>query len=213
MLHALFPALPMWVSWLMPFLWASSSTAEVICNPSVPQNLLPELASCDYALHQLEFEQRRRGHGNIIFSPSAKGAYVYELPSIYVGAGPNYTPAALTWCAILILWQPRPTAKPPLFDEDVFPFDKVLRAAYDIRNQCLLGKPGKLPQIGREWISPSEFVDVQIAGVFAPVKGAIVQMNNDRLPAANANVTLQSADGTYTNASWKSLEKGIAKLS
>jgi len=181
---------------LLASLFSTISVAAVVCNPHVPRTLIPELASCDYALRRLEFQQQQCGSRNIIFSPSAQGAFVYNLPSIFVGAGPNYIPTADTWCAIVILWQPRPTARLPPADEDAFPFTRILRAAHGIRDQCLVGRPGSLPQIGREWIKPRELVDVQIAGVFR--QDIVDNTQKDRHDAALAgkNVTLKLADGT-----------------
>ena len=186
-------------------LFLSASFAEIICNPNVPYNLIPELASCDYALRQLVTTQQQCGSRNIIFSPSARGAFVHSLPSIFVGAGPDYTPAGDTWCTVLILWQPRPTARPPRVDEDIFPFWKILRAAYGIREQCMVGRPGHLPQIGRTWIKPNEFVDVQIAGVFPSEVGD--RVSGDAL-LEGKNMTLILADGSRLEVSSNSFEGG-----
>ncbi|MCJ1450815.1 hypothetical protein MMC28_001149 [Mycoblastus sanguinarius] len=129
--------------------------------------MLPQLASCNYALHRLELANQACGPENAIFGPVAYGPRGISLPATFIGAGTDYTPITPIWCAILILWQPRPTVQPPSPSAlDVFPFSQILQAAYRIRDQCLLGTRERAPQIGREWIEPHQWVDVQYAGVY-----------------------------------------------
>ena len=97
------PNLPMFPIALLT-LFATLCTAEVICNPRVPPNLIPPLQSCDYAIRRLEVVQQGCGPDPIVFSPTAAGPNVLSLPAIYVGAGPGYTPPTPVWCAIMILW-------------------------------------------------------------------------------------------------------------
>lgn len=177
---------------LLLSLFRAFSSAEVICNSQVPYNLIPELASCDYAIRRLELQNQQCGSRNMIFSPSAKGAFVVNVPKVFLGAGASYMPTRSVWCAILVLWQPRPTARPPPFDEDVFPFSKVLSAAQGIRNRCLVGRPGDLPQIGRSWIAPNQLVDVQFGGVFGSegVDGDYIGF------ASRQDMIVFTADGT-----------------
>jgi len=170
-------------------------SAEVICNDHVSHTLIPELLSCDYALRQLEVTNQQCGSRNVIFSPTAKGAFVFPLPSIHIGAGSDYTPSAKTWCAILIIWQPRDETRKPESEEDVFPFSKIIQAARRIRNECLAGRPGHLPTIGREWIQPYQFVDVQFGGVFP---NGIDGIKGDYSHTAekDPDLTLHLADGS-----------------
>ena len=165
------------------------SFAETICNPNVPPDMIPDLTSCNYALNLLHSRFQQCGSRNMVFSPSAQGPSVYKLPSIFVGAGPEYLPTSSTWCAILILWQPRSGSRPPRYEEDAFPFIEILEAAYRIRAQCLVGRPGYLPTIGREWIRPYQLVDVQFAGVWP-------EENASSAAPGVEEMTLYTADGT-----------------
>lgn len=76
------------------------------------------------------------------------------------------------WCAVLILWAPRAGARRPGVgqEEDVFPFSRVLGAAGRVRSKCLdpHGAVGTWRMLGREWVSPRWWVEVQFAGVWGP---------------------------------------------
>ena len=50
----------------------------------------------------------------------------------------------------------------------MFRFSKVVSAAGEIRDRCLRGGAGRKSMIGREWVEPNQWVDVQFAGVFGP---------------------------------------------
>ena len=120
---------------------------------------------------------------------------------MFVGAGPDYTPVSPVWCAIMILWQPRPTARPAVEGRDVFPFSKVLKAANGIEDRCLRDRAGSRRMIGREWMEPNEWVDVQFGGVFGPkVLGGLGLRNfgggNDSGDGAGNRLRVMMADGT-----------------
>jgi len=79
--------------------------------------------------------------------------------------------------------------------EDAFPFSKILQAARGIRNRCLVGRPGHKPTIGREWIRPSQFVDVQFGGVF-PRNVDGIKGNLSDTSEEDTNLTVYLADGS-----------------
>lgn len=185
---------------LLASIFSAICSAEVVCNDRVPHTLIPELLSCDYALRRLEFTNQQCGFRNMIFSPTAKGAFVFPLPRIFVGAGSDYTPSTKTWCAIMIMWQPRDVTRKPQVEEDVFPFSRILQAARRIRNGCLAGRPGHLPTIGREWIRPYQYVDVQFGGVFPEEFNGIKGNWNDTAEE-DTNLTVFLADGSNLNVS------------
>ncbi|KAL9066246.1 MAG: hypothetical protein Q9161_007703 [Pseudevernia consocians] len=184
---------------LLTALLATLSTAEIICNPNVPPNLVPPLASCDYAIHRLEVMQQQCGTTPMIFSPSAHGPDALALPAVFIGAGPGYTPAAKVWCAIMILWQPRPRAAPAVDGRDVFRFSKVLGAANGIRDRCLMRDGlGLRRMIGREWVEPNEWVDVQFGGVFGPevLRGWGNFSGGDGVVGGGMELAVMMADGS-----------------
>lgn len=180
---------------ILTSIFAAVSSAEVICNNYLPHTLIPELQSCDYALRRLEITHQQHGSGNLIFSPTAEGAFVFSLPEIFIGAGADYTPSARTWCAIMITWQPRHITREPQVKEDVFPFSQILQAARDIRKRCLVGRPRHTPTIGREWIRPSQFADVQFGGVF-PRNLNGIKGNGSDTSEEDTNLTVYLADGS-----------------
>ncbi|CAD6590900.1 MAG: hypothetical protein ASARMPRED_005098 [Alectoria sarmentosa] len=179
-------------------LFATLCTAEVICNPRVPPNLIPPLQSCDYAIRRLEVVQQGCGPDPIVFSPTAAGPNVLSLPAIYVGAGPGYTPPTPVWCAIMILWQPRPQARPALDGRDVFRFSKILGAANGVLDRCLRARPGSRSMIGREWVEPNQWVEVQFGGVFGPeaVRGQGNFSGDDGVGFGGEELMVMLADGT-----------------
>ncbi len=135
----------------------------------------------------------------IVFSPSAHGPDVLSLPEIFIGAGPGYLPTEQVWCAIMILWQPRPRAQPGVEGRDVFRFSKVLKAANGIRDLCLNGWMGRRSMIGREWVEPNEWVDVQFGGVFGPevVKSwRNSSSSDDGVVGGRGELNVVLADGT-----------------
>lgn len=64
----------------------------------------------------------------------------------------------------------------------MFPFSRVLGAAGRVRSKCLdpHGAVGTWRTLGREWVSPRWWVEVQFAGVWGPeVMGMGMGMGND----------------------------------
>lgn len=178
---------------LLPIL-AAFASAEVICNPNVPRTALPELASCDYAISYLEYVSATCGSEAIIFTALPAGPSAILLPLSYVGQGPDYTPSSPHWCIILVLWQPRPESRlPPPTLADVFPFDAVVDAAKSIREVCLTEGHGWIPMIGRSWIEPNEWIDVQ----FGVVTGSDSVDGKFGISGADGgNMTVLLADGS-----------------
>lgn len=99
------------------------------------------------------------------------------------------------WCVILILWQTRPNVHAPQDEFDVFPFSKILHAANAIRDRCLLRRRGHTPQIGREWILPHQWIDVQVGGIWGPNVGKLKGNASDNVLGAG-DLTVFLADGT-----------------
>ena len=122
-----------------------------------------------------------------------------SLPAIFIGAGPGYLPTGQVLCAVIILWQPRPRAQPAVEERDVFRFSKVLKAANGIRDLCLEGWMGRRRMIGREWVEPNEWVDVQFGGVSGPevVKGwGNSSGSDDGVVGRRGELRVILADGT-----------------
>lgn len=173
-------------------LWAHSS-AEVICNPQVPPSLLPSVASCAYAMRRLEHTDQQIGPGNTIFSRVATGPHGIFLPATFLGIGPDYMPMTPVWCIIMLLWQPRPAVHLPSEEFDVFPFGKILQAANNIRDRCLTRRRGHAPQIGREWVQPHQWVDVQFGGIWGPTYKGLLTGNASNI--LSWDVVVQLSDG------------------
>ena len=188
---------------LLTFAWAITS-AEFICNPRVPPPLLPSVASCDYAIRRLEHTDQQRGSGDIIFSPIATEPHGISLPATFLGVGPGYTPVTPVWCIILILWQPRPSAQVPQETFDVFSFSKILQAANSIRDRCLIRRRGHTPQIGREWVAPHQWVDVQFGGIWGP-EITMLKANASNNVLRAGHLTVYIADGTNMTISTSSI--------
>lgn len=180
------------ISTILAALLAPSCLAEVLCNPNVPPSLTPSLQSCDYAIRRLEVIEQLCGMSPIVFSPTAAYApNVFSLPAIFIGAGPHYTPTTQVWCAIMILWQPRPQVRPAVEQQDVFRFSMVLKAANEIRDRCLGRGTGRRSMVGREWVEPNQWVDVQFGGVWGP--GVVEGQGNS---SGGDGVGVMLADGT-----------------
>lgn len=98
----------------------------------------------------------------------------------------------------MILWQPRPGARPAVEERDVFRFSMVLGAANGIRDRCLKVRPGSRTMIGREWVEPNQWVDVQFGGVFGPevLKRQGNFSGGDGTGGGGKELTVMLADGT-----------------
>lgn len=97
----------------------------------------------------------------------------------------------------MILWQPRPGTPPAVEGRDVFRFSKVLGAAKGIRHHCLRERPGSRSMIGREWVGPNQWVDVQFGGVFGPevLRGQGNLSSGDVMELEEGKLTVMLADG------------------
>ena len=83
-------------------------------------------------------------------------------------------------------------------ERDVFRFSKVLRAANGIRDRCLRDAPGLRRMVGREWVEPNEWVDVQFGGVFGPdwLSGWGIFSGGDGVVGGGRELRVVLADGT-----------------
>ena len=173
------------------------ASAEVVCCPDVPPPLLPSVASCDYAIRRLEHTLQEKGSGSITFSPLGSGTDGVALPAMFPGIGPGYVPMTPVWCVILIIWQPRPNVQLPRHDFDIFPFSRILQAANSIRDFCLIRRRGHTPQLGREWIMPNQWVNVQFGGIWGPgVDTMGGNRSNGIEMVGSGNLTVSLLDGT-----------------
>ena len=170
-------------------------SADVHCSALVPPYLVPPLESCDAALVALEQAGAECGAGSIIFGPKSRGSRTVGLPAIYIGRQP-YIPMSDLTCVISILWQPKRGVRPPIADLDIFPFNNILIAAYDIRNQCIEGFETFHPRLGRAWIEPHNWVDVQFGSVLAP-RGLFINASD----VGSGNLTVMMADGSNQTVS------------
>ena len=152
-----------WALLLVVHVCSIIAKADVICNTQLPPSFLPSLGSCQYAIKRLEAINAQCGASPVIWTAQPGGLGAFRLPLMFVGQGPDYNPPSRIWCSILILWQPRTgSSTPPPTLADIFPFSSVLYAARRIKNICLIDRPGSPPGLGREWILPNEWIDVQI---------------------------------------------------
>ena len=94
-------------------------------------------------------------------------------------------------CVIHILWQSKPRVRPPLTPIDLFPFNKILVAAYGIRDQCLKASEQYHPRLGRAWIGPHDWVDVQFGSVLGP-RGLAINASD----VGSGGLTVRMADGS-----------------
>lgn len=118
---------------------------------------------------------------------------------MFVGQGPGYTPPSRIWCTLLILWQPRPSSPmPPPTLADVFPFRRLLEAAEAIRDICWGGShgTGAAPVLGRMWVLPNEWVDVQFAVSIGPP--SIENRRNVSEGRQGGGTRVLLADGSHT---------------
>ena len=185
----------LWFWSLVLHLHFSLSTAEVICSSQVPTWALPPIASCNYAIQRLERINNLCGPLPVIWSGLPGGGAAVRLPLMFVGQGPDYTPPSRLWCNIMIMWQPRPGSQaPPPTLSDFFPFRAVLFAAKSIRDVCMVAWPRSPPMLGRAWILPNQWVDVQ----FGVVVGSQVSdgVHNISTIADDGMVLVQLADGS-----------------
>ena len=165
-------------------------SANVYCSTLIPPYAVPPLESCDSALDALEKENARCGPGNVIFSPTSSGARVLRLPAVYVDSEQR-PPTSDLLCAISILWQPKPGARPAIMSLDLFPFQKIVNAAYDIRDHCIKSSAQYHPRLGRAWIGPHDWVDVQFGSVLGP-RGLAANPSD----VGSGGLTVRLADGT-----------------
>ena len=187
----------MWLILLLIIrLWSRLSTAEVFCNNLWPQHYLPSMSSCNFAIARLVTLSNQCGHQPVIWSGLPSGPGAVRLPLTIVGQGAGYTPPTNNWCTVLVLWQPRPgTRLPPPTLTDFFPLDFVVNAARQIRDQCLAEWPWAVPSLGRQWILPNEWVDVQLGVVFGPGQRILnVPVNGSVFD--DEMVTVHTADGS-----------------
>lgn len=115
---------------------------------------------------------------------------------MFVGQGSDYTPPTPVWCALLVLWQPKLSARlPPPTLADLFPFTWLLEAAEAIRDFCWGGGygMGSIPVLGRTWVLPNEWVDVQFGVVMRPT-GFTESLNVSQKKGPETTVLL--ADGS-----------------
>ena len=172
--------------------------ADVICNRQLPPSFLPSLGSCQYAIKRLEAINAQCGASPVIWTAQPGGFGAFRLPLMFVGQGPDYTPPSRIWCSVLVLWQPRTGAPmPPPTLTDVFPFSSVLYAARRIVNICLVDRPRSPPGLGREWIMPNEWVDVQ-TGII--LNTAHLQEYHHLPSPEDRSTSVLLADGSRVNA-------------
>ena len=166
-------------------------SANVYCSTLIPPYAVPSLESCDSALDALEQENARCGPGNVIFSPTlSPGVRILRLPAVYVDSK-QLPPASDLRCAISILWQPRPGARPAITSLDPLPFQKIINAAYSIRDHCIKSSAQYHPRLGRAWIGPHDWVDVQFGSVLGP-RGLAANASD----VGSRGLTVRLANGT-----------------
>lgn len=83
---------------------------------------------------------------------------------------------------------------PPPTQTDIFPFNAVLYSARRIRNICLLDRPGSPPMLGKEWVKPHEWIDVQLGIMLEAPRGAGYR---DVSAIDDGMMTMLLADGTH----------------
>lgn len=163
-------------------------SADVHCTSLIPPYLVPTRASCDAALVALEQAGAECGTGTIIFGPNSKGPRTVGLPAMYIGRQPH---ARELVCVISVLWQPKRGVRPPIAELDIFPFSNILTAADDIRNQCIEGSQIFHQRLGRAWIEPHNWVDVQFGAVLGPIG-----LTTNASDVGSGNLTVMMADGS-----------------
>lgn len=193
------PSLAMLSTWLLvPCLCSTFITAEVVCNPTLAPQWVPSLGSCNYAIRELEIFGAQCGSLPLIWTAIPGGAGAVRLPLMFTGQGPDYTPPTRIWCIVMVLWQPRPDSPvPPPTLSDLFPFTAVLHAARNIRDVCLSGWPWSRPTLGRQWIMPNEWVDVQLGFVIGP---PFTNKNRHEIGGQRGRMIVHLADGSNRTA-------------
>ena len=84
---------------------------------------------------------------------------------------------------------------PPPTLADFFPLSFVVTAARRIRDTCLVEWPWQQRMLGREWIAPNEWVDVQLGVVFGPRSSRMgAEVNGSTVD--DGVVTVYMADGS-----------------
>lgn len=172
--------------------FSSLVSASVHCSTLIPPHAVPSLESCDAALQALERTNAQCGPDKVVFSPTATGARVVRLPAVYIGS--EQAPTTDLICVISILWQPKPGARRSLTSVDLFPFGNILDAAYNIRNWCIRSSAHYYPRLGRAWIGPHNWVDVQFGSVLGP-RGLAINASD----VGGGGLTVRWADGSIQN--------------
>lgn len=154
--------------------------------------------ACDYALHRLASIAGQCPDEPIIFTAYSSSPDAAHLPLTFVGQGLDYTPSSRIWCVLLVLWQPRPVSRPPPPTlADLFPFSRLLQTAEEIKDVCWGSSPGAvpLPTIGRAWVLPNQWVDVQFGVVFGPPSLEKANVASEEVQRSKMRVLL--ADGSH----------------
>ena len=172
--------------------FSSLVSASVHCSTLIPPYAVPPLESCDAAIQTLERVNQQCGPGNVVFSPTATGSRVCRLPVVYIGS--EQAPTTDLICVISILWQPKPGARRSLTSLDLFPFGNILDAASNIRNWCIKSTVQYHPRLGRVWIGPHNWVDVQFGSVLGP-RGLAINASD----VGSGGLTVRWADGSIQN--------------
>ena len=165
-------------------------SADVYCSALIPSYAVPPLASCDAAILALEQTGAVCGPGRLIFGPTSSGPLTVRLPVMYIGQQDVRSVSELI-CVISILWQPKPGERPPTAEFDIFTFSNIITAAYNIRNQCIKRSEHFNTRLGRAYIEPNEWVDVQFGSVLGPRRWPV-----NASDAESGGLTMMLADGS-----------------
>ena len=172
------------------FIFLALVSADVYCSTLFPPYAVPPLESCDAALRALEQAGARCGRGEIIFGPTSSGPGTVRLPAMYIGSEPQ-VPVSEAVCVISVLWQPKPGVRPPIAEFDMFTFSNILSAAYSIRNRCMKRSEQYHITLGRAWIQPHQWIDIQFGSVLGP-RGLAINASDVR----SGGLTVRMADGS-----------------
>lgn len=164
-------------------LWATLTSAETICEPSLPSKM-PTLASCDIALRDLEDYLIRCPRGKLIVGPTASKHGIH-LPIYFIDSS-IFPPIPLYRCVIKVVWQPKQERR-PVADFDILKAGDIQQAAFRIRDQCVKGHESRNPQLGIEWMLPREWVLVQFGSA---------------IPTAGLDGNSTNADNRMTSVVW-----------
>ena len=165
-------------------------SADVYCSTLVPPYAVPPLESCNAAFRALEQAGARCGTDILIFGPTSSGLRSVRLPVMYLSPQPQDPIPGLV-CVISILWQPKRGVRPPREEFDIFAFSKILRAAYNILNECIKSSGTVHARLGRAYIEPHEWVDVQFGSVLAPREFAV-----NASDVGSGGLTVRMTDGS-----------------